>query len=194
MGCHFLLQGIIPDPGIKPASPALTGGFFTTESPGKPKGHLRTKGKEISFCWLWKSNLSNNNSRVYVEGLLYSRSCVQCFIYLISSNHSNCPVRVSGVLTLRMHLRIWNPSHPINVGLNRETKAGSFLESRSSSESPLGCPSIPQTAQHGHFQANFSLSSPSQSDLHHRLTSLMQAFPLIKSLFIAVRVMFASHN
>ena len=32
-----LLQGIFPDPGIKPASPvfpALAGGFFTTESPG----------------------------------------------------------------------------------------------------------------------------------------------------------------
>ena len=26
-----------PDPGIKPASPALAGGFFTTEPPGKPK-------------------------------------------------------------------------------------------------------------------------------------------------------------
>ena len=29
VGCHF------PDPGIKPASPALAGGFFTTEPPGK---------------------------------------------------------------------------------------------------------------------------------------------------------------
>ena len=28
--------GDIPDPGIKPASPALEGGFFTTEPPGKP--------------------------------------------------------------------------------------------------------------------------------------------------------------
>ena len=32
-GCYFLLQGYLPDPGIKPmslASPALAGGFFTT--------------------------------------------------------------------------------------------------------------------------------------------------------------------
>ena len=39
MGCHFLLQGIVPDPGLRPASsvaPALAGGFFTTEPPGKP--------------------------------------------------------------------------------------------------------------------------------------------------------------
>ena len=26
----------LPDPGIKPASLALAGGFFTTEPPGKP--------------------------------------------------------------------------------------------------------------------------------------------------------------
>ena len=35
MGCHALLQGIFPDPGIKHVSltsPALTGGFFTTSA------------------------------------------------------------------------------------------------------------------------------------------------------------------
>ena len=34
MGCHFLLRGIVPHLGIKPASPespALTGRFFTTK-------------------------------------------------------------------------------------------------------------------------------------------------------------------
>ena len=31
VGCHFLLQGDLPDPGIKPMSPALAGGLFTTE-------------------------------------------------------------------------------------------------------------------------------------------------------------------
>ena len=38
-GLHFLLQGNLPNSGIKsasPASPALAGGFFTTEPPGKP--------------------------------------------------------------------------------------------------------------------------------------------------------------
>ena len=34
MTCHFLLQGIFS--GIEPMSPALAGGFFTTEPPGKP--------------------------------------------------------------------------------------------------------------------------------------------------------------
>ena len=48
VGCHFLLQGIFPtqgwNPGIKPTSPrspAFTGGFFTTEPPGKPQQDKR---------------------------------------------------------------------------------------------------------------------------------------------------------
>ena len=34
-GLQFHSPGDLPDPGIKPASPALTGGFFTTESSEK---------------------------------------------------------------------------------------------------------------------------------------------------------------
>jgi hypothetical protein len=34
--------GDLPDPGIKPASPALAGGFFITESPGKPQFQSRS--------------------------------------------------------------------------------------------------------------------------------------------------------
>ena len=35
-GLPFPSPGDLPDPGIKPGSPALTGGFFTTEPPGWP--------------------------------------------------------------------------------------------------------------------------------------------------------------
>ena len=38
--CHFILQGIFPV-GNEPESPALTGGFFTSEPPGKPGGEGR---------------------------------------------------------------------------------------------------------------------------------------------------------
>ena len=31
----FPSPGDLPDPGIEPESPALAGGFFTTESPGQ---------------------------------------------------------------------------------------------------------------------------------------------------------------
>ena len=33
----LLLQGDLPNSGIEPTSPALAGGFFTTEPGGKPK-------------------------------------------------------------------------------------------------------------------------------------------------------------
>ena len=36
-GLLFLFPGDLPDPGIKPAYPALAEGFFTTEASGKPK-------------------------------------------------------------------------------------------------------------------------------------------------------------
>ena len=35
-GLPFLPPGDLPDPGIKPEFPALEGGFFTAEPPGKP--------------------------------------------------------------------------------------------------------------------------------------------------------------
>ena len=38
--CHFLLQGKLPNPGIKLKSPALAGGFFTNMPPGKPDNPL----------------------------------------------------------------------------------------------------------------------------------------------------------
>ena len=34
-GLPFPSPGDLPDPGIEPGSPALAGGFFTTEPPGK---------------------------------------------------------------------------------------------------------------------------------------------------------------
>ena len=36
----FSSPGDLPNPGIEPPAPALAGGFFTTEPPGKPQGIL----------------------------------------------------------------------------------------------------------------------------------------------------------
>ena len=41
-GLPLPFPGDLPDPGIKPASPALAGGFFITESPGKPQFQSRS--------------------------------------------------------------------------------------------------------------------------------------------------------
>ena len=47
-GLPFPPPGDIPDPGIEPVSPALAGGFFTTEPPRKPPG---TKGEVGGRGW-----------------------------------------------------------------------------------------------------------------------------------------------
>ena len=39
-GLPFHSPGDLPDPGTEPISPALAGGFFTTEPPGKPHSHF----------------------------------------------------------------------------------------------------------------------------------------------------------
>ena len=39
-GLPFPSPGHLPDPGTEPKSPALAGGFFTTEPPGKPTTYL----------------------------------------------------------------------------------------------------------------------------------------------------------
>jgi len=50
----------LPDPGIKPASPALAGGFSTTEPPGRPERGFR--GRETS------GRLPNKQTRLHQAG------------------------------------------------------------------------------------------------------------------------------
>ena len=49
----------LPDPGIKPASPALAGGFFTAEPSGKPSKSIL--GKKIGG--LFESGLDLDRRR-----------------------------------------------------------------------------------------------------------------------------------
>ena len=44
MGCYFLLQGILPNPGIEPVSPALQAGSLPLSRQGSP--HLITEAPE----------------------------------------------------------------------------------------------------------------------------------------------------
>ena len=46
-GLPFPSPGELPHPGIKPTFPALAGGFFTTEPPGKP--HLEMSGAIFGY-------------------------------------------------------------------------------------------------------------------------------------------------
>ena len=48
-GLPFLSSGDLLHPGIEPVSPALAGGFFTTEPPGKPLSGRGGASKLSSF-------------------------------------------------------------------------------------------------------------------------------------------------
>ena len=54
-GLPFPSPRDLPDPGIKPASPTLTGGFFTTEPPGKRREEYQY---ETSLNQRWAYNFS----------------------------------------------------------------------------------------------------------------------------------------
>ena len=46
----------LPGPGMEPASPALAGGLFTTETPGEPRSVLLEEGRsKVSGTWGQKS-------------------------------------------------------------------------------------------------------------------------------------------
>jgi len=51
-GLSFPSPGDLPHTGIEPASPALAGGFFTTEPPGKPKPRIC-----VCIFFMWYRNM-----------------------------------------------------------------------------------------------------------------------------------------
>ena len=50
VGCHALLPGIFPNPGVDPASPALQADSSPSEPPGKPQWDLFCNNLE---GWEW---------------------------------------------------------------------------------------------------------------------------------------------
>ena len=53
-GVPFSSPGDLPNPGIEPVSPALAGGFFTTEPLGKPHQQNRGHNNSISLTGCYK--------------------------------------------------------------------------------------------------------------------------------------------
>jgi len=48
-GLLFPSPGDLPDPGIKPTSPALVSKFFTIDLPGKPPAKLMEANQQLFF-------------------------------------------------------------------------------------------------------------------------------------------------
>ena len=66
-GLPFPSPGDLPDPGVEPQSPALAGGFFTTEPPGKTYPH-----PHFGFLYwpVYSQPPSDNEERMVVADLL----------------------------------------------------------------------------------------------------------------------------
>ena len=72
--------GDLPNAGIKPASPALTGGFFTSELPGKPHCSSYWDEKITSAevkKWIWFRR-TGQRQKAYTSEQMFVYEC-ECF-------------------------------------------------------------------------------------------------------------------
>ena len=71
MGCHFLLQGILPNPGIEPGSPVFQEDSLPAEPPGKPsfRGNYC-----LAFAWTFPN----------VSWWLWEMRSSVCFQFILS--------------------------------------------------------------------------------------------------------------
>ena len=67
-GLPFLSPGDLPDSGIESISPALAGGFFKTELPGKPSAHFSHSLAPLSMPQFWIGRTMGHNQDGRSEG------------------------------------------------------------------------------------------------------------------------------
>ena len=70
-GLPFPSLGDLPDPGIKPRSPALAGRFVPTEPPGKPVNSVIHRQFPRSILVLWLRTVSSGKLHTGCAGTLF---------------------------------------------------------------------------------------------------------------------------
>ena len=80
-GLPFPFPGDLPDPGIEPMSPALTGGFFTSELSGKPQRRTAASAaaaaaaaKSLQSCLTLCDPIDSNPPGSTIPGILQART------------------------------------------------------------------------------------------------------------------------
>ena len=109
MGCHFLLQGIFPDPGIEPAPPPLAGGFFTTSI----SWETWARGRPILF------EIHNSGIPGYVQFWLSHSWCRRIWKTELTAHKEQLPwaawLSQSGSAQLRTHTHTHTHTHAVST-------------------------------------------------------------------------------
>ena len=112
-GLPFPSSGDLPDPGTEPESPALVGGFFTTE----PQGEKDLKRKRASWNQRTKANKQTSNNKAY--------SNLRIYLHSLTKDCSN----VSRSLSERnkMYSSPWNDTG-LNVQFHLHTRFFQYIQ------------------------------------------------------------------
>ena len=110
MSCHFLLQGNLPNPGIEPVFPALSGGFFSTEPPGKPfTSFAAAAAKSLRSCPTLCGPIDGSPPGSPVPGILQTRTLEWVAIFF--SNAWKWKVKVKSLSHVRLRATPWTAAY-----------------------------------------------------------------------------------
>ena len=87
-GLLFPFPGDLPDPGIKPMSPAKAGRFYTTEPPGKPSTNFRFY-KKLRTCAStdWMNGVQQRRMYSTADNIMESAYCMKyIYFYKVQKN------------------------------------------------------------------------------------------------------------
>ena len=159
-GLPFSTPGDLPNPGIEPMSPALTGGFFTIAPPAA------AAAKSLQLCLTLYDPIDSSPSGSPVPGILQARTLE--WVAISFSNAWKWKVKVKSLSRVWVLATPWTAAYQAPPSMRfsrREYWSGVPLHHLGSAKS-LGAPSNAQVSI-SRFFLNYS-----QSDKHHYLTML----------------------
>ena len=121
VGCHFLLQGNLPNPGIVPRSPTLQADSLATEPPEKPSsahGILQARILEwVAITFSRESSQPRDGIQVsLIAGKFFANWAARETPYFIVNRGRSCDLQFSIPAGLRIKWRVclntycWPPS------------------------------------------------------------------------------------
>ena len=115
-GFPFSPPGNLPDQGIITASPALAGGFFTTE----PPGNLTAAAKSLQSCTTLCNPIDGSPPDSPVPGILQARTLE--WVAMSFSNAGKWKVKVKSLSRIRLLATPWTAAYqaPLSMGFSRQ--------------------------------------------------------------------------